>query len=473
MSTLFNLFERSDLTGAALHIEEAWPVLAGANLFITGGTGFLGQWLVSLLLTGADDRGLDLQMTLLSRDPDRFAARHPDIARHVRVTLKQGDVEVFEFPKGRFTHVIHAATDTGVAADKDPLRLIDSIVNGTRRTLEFARACGAKRFLMLSSGAVYGPMSAGVEAFAEDDIFACPTDAPSSNYGQSKRMAEQLCTVFQHTLDLHCNVARCFSHVGPGMALDAHFAVGNFIRDAASGKDIVLNGDGTPVRSYLYGADTAAWLVKVLTHGEPGRFYNVGSDKADSLAAIAHTVADALGTLGVQVLGQGQPGHRNRYVPNVDRARSELGLNIWTPLATAAQKTAAWAARDRPWSDDGPSFGTQEGSDGSRMTFVVDIDGVIACLTQGNDYTRATPLEENVMAINALYDAGHEIILMTARGYKTGIDWKDLTVKQMLHWGVKYHELKFGKPAADYYVDDRMLSIAAFNSLARQVEKIE
>jgi CMP-N-acetylneuraminic acid synthetase len=92
-----------------------------------------------------------------------------------------------------------------------------------------------------------------------------------------------------------------------------------------------------------------------------------------------------------------------------------------------------------------------------RKTFCFDIDGVIATIAPDNQYDLAKPLFQNIHSINSLYDQGHQIILFTARGSVTGIDWTDLTKRQLQQWGVKYHKLLFGKPAADYYIDDKML----------------
>ncbi|WP_153115858.1 acylneuraminate cytidylyltransferase family protein [Rhodocyclus tenuis] len=97
-------------------------------------------------------------------------------------------------------------------------------------------------------------------------------------------------------------------------------------------------------------------------------------------------------------------------------------------------------------------------------TFVFDIDGVIATLAPANDYERAFPLDDNIALINRLYDLGNKIVLFTARGSATGRDWVDLTRGQMSSWGVKYHDLRFGKPAADFYVDDRMMSVSDLSS---------
>jgi CMP-N,N'-diacetyllegionaminic acid synthase len=92
-------------------------------------------------------------------------------------------------------------------------------------------------------------------------------------------------------------------------------------------------------------------------------------------------------------------------------------------------------------------------------TFCFDIDGVIAHISPKNDYSIAEPNLPNIARVNRLYAQGNRIILFTARGSKTGIDWSEITRKQMLDWGVQYHELLLGKPAADYYVDDRAIEL--------------
>lgn len=91
------------------------------------------------------------------------------------------------------------------------------------------------------------------------------------------------------------------------------------------------------------------------------------------------------------------------------------------------------------------------------MIYCFDIDGTLCTNTDG-DYTRAEPFPEVIAAINRLYAEGHRIVLYTARGATTGIDWRDLTVRQLAAWRVQYHELYLGKPSADVYVDDRAVN---------------
>jgi len=86
--------------------------------------------------------------------------------------------------------------------------------------------------------------------------------------------------------------------------------------------------------------------------------------------------------------------------------------------------------------------------------YCFDIDGTICSITEGN-YEEAKPYKARIKQINSLHAEGNKIILFTARGTSTGIDWRPLTEKQLKNWDVSYDELLFGKPEADKYIDDK------------------
>ena len=96
---------------------------------------------------------------------------------------------------------------------------------------------------------------------------------------------------------------------------------------------------------------------------------------------------------------------------------------------------------------------------GNKLTVCIDIDGVIAHKTENNDYSIALPNKAIIDYINRIFDMGHQILLFTARGSFSGIEWEEITRKQLADWNVHYTELRFGKPAADIYVDDRFVEI--------------
>jgi dTDP-glucose 4,6-dehydratase len=315
------------------------------KLFLTGGTGFFGKTLLRhcLFLAELDPKDIK-EITVLSRDPEQFLAECPEFSGNPSITFLKGDIQQREsLPWGHnYTHVLHAATDSTIGPSLTPLQRYDQIVDGTRNILDLAVATGAHRFLLTSSGAVYGPQPSELAAIPEDWSGSPPLAEPSTAYGQAKRAAEHLCALVGEQHGLETVVARCFAFVGPDLPLDVHFAIGNFIRDALTAAAITVSGDGTPLRTYLDQTDLAHWLLSLLEHGRPGQAYNVGSDEVISIAGLAHLVRDVLAPdKPVRILGQPAPGAaRNRYVPDIRKAKQQLGIGVTVPLAEAIRSTA-------------------------------------------------------------------------------------------------------------------------------------
>jgi dTDP-glucose 4,6-dehydratase len=163
-------------------------------------------------------------------------------------------------------------------------------------------------------------------------------------YARGKRAAEELCREACGRGGLAATIARCFAFVGPYLPLNGHFAIGNFIRDALAGGPIRVQGDGTPLRSYLYAADLTIWLWTILFRGAPARPYNVGSSQGLTIRDLAERAGSLFG-VPVCVSQEPTPGQMaSRYVPDTERARMELGLEVWVPLEGAIRKTARWNA---------------------------------------------------------------------------------------------------------------------------------
>ena len=92
------------------------------------------------------------------------------------------------------------------------------------------------------------------------------------------------------------------------------------------------------------------------------------------------------------------------------------------------------------------------------MIIFIDIDETICISSENRDYSLSEPLCENIKKANKLYEDGHTVVYWTARGTVTGIDWREVTEKQFSDWGVKYHDLKFGKPNYDLFIDDKNMN---------------
>lgn len=335
----------ADLDYIAQHTREVWRELNNKRLFITGGTGFFGVWLLESLLWAQSLFKLNMEVVLLTRNPAAFASKLPLIANHSTVQLLQGDVRTFTPPSGTFTHIIHAATEASAVLNANhPMMMFDTIVDGTRQVLEFARQSGAEKILLTSSGAVYGTQPPEMSHIKETYLGAPSIEDLSAAYAHGKRAAEHLCFQYARKCELSIKIARCFAFVGPHLPLDQHFAIGNFMRDVLYQKPISINGDGAPYRSYLYAADLTIWLWNILCFGKSCYPYNVGSDEAVSIVELARLVTDAASVpVPINVAKTPDPlVLPARYVPDVTRARQELALPAGVPLREAIKRTIQW-----------------------------------------------------------------------------------------------------------------------------------
>lgn len=321
--------------------------LQSARMYITGGTGFVGTWLVAALHHADEQLNLKLDVTLLTRDPTGFRTRQPELADWC--TLLRGDVTEVP-PLGVFDFAIHAATPASAALnDENPDLMRSTIVEGMNSLLKALEPSGPIPLLFTSSGAIYGPQPPDLDCIPEDFEPAIDAIDPRNAYAAGKREAEAMALAASLAGGPSLRLARLFAFVGPYLPLDTHFAIGNFIRDARTGGPIRVRGDGTAVRSYMYAADMVVALLAILVRGEVNRPYNVGSSDAISMRNLAHEVECCLAPgCGVEIAGltpgQLPTGAGNRYVPDVNALQTLLGHDPCpTPLDAAIRRTGAWA----------------------------------------------------------------------------------------------------------------------------------
>ena len=333
-----------DLAAMFAALKQDWAKLRGARIFMTGGTGFIGRWMLEALRDADMRLRLDIEVTILTRNPAAFRLKAPHLFDHPAFRFVAGEVLTLEADGNRYTHMLHAATDASADLNEnDPCRMFDTVVQGTRRALDFAVACKAERFFFFSSGAVYGPQPWELIHVGEDWRGGPEQLNPRAAYAEGKRAAEMLCAIYAKQFGLDVVNARIFALLGPLLSLDIHFAAGNFIRDALAGRTIQIQGDGTAVRSYLYAADLTIWLWTILLCAHRGSVYNVGSEKGVSIAELANCVSSVLGGGRPEVLGRPDPGwNPGRYVPSTALIRRELGVRTTIGIEEAIRRTAIW-----------------------------------------------------------------------------------------------------------------------------------
>lgn len=337
----FSPLPQEDLEHVLTQTKLLWEELRGKRVFVTGATGFFGTWLLETFLYTNEQLNLGAELVGLSRDPASFKARAPHITHYPAIKIHAGDVRDFIFPEGKFSHVIHAGTTS--SAPVPPLEMLETITRGTQRTLDFAVTCGVKRFLFVSSGAVYGAAPSKHYRFSEDDEITPDPMKTSSAYSQGKRQAELLCRLYHDNHQLETTIARCFAFVGPHLPLNAHFAIGNFLQNTLEKKPIVIKSDGRSERSYLYAADLMIWLWTILFKGKSCYPYNVGSERRVSIKELAELVQQVLGSQ--QEIQMRSGGSTSFYVPQTSRAQEELGLKEWVSLEEGVKKYFDWVEK--------------------------------------------------------------------------------------------------------------------------------
>jgi dTDP-glucose 4,6-dehydratase len=321
--------------------------LEGSRLLITGGTGFVGKWLLYSLLNFYLQTQIKFEVIVISRNPKKFIEENPslnnELFRYIRSSIE--DVQAAQKQIGSFDYLIHAATEAGInPVDINLKDVLNTVVDGTYAIHELAGTSGCKRSLNISSGAVYGPQPSDMERIQENYLGGPnPLDVHTS-YHHTKRLAEFIAVDRAKLHSYDVVTARLFAFIGPYLPIDSYFAAGNFIRDAITRKPITINGDGKPIRSYQYPVDLVIWLIGMLARGAIGEAYNVGSSRGTSLSDLAERITNLSdNSEAVVVLGKSSTNLAGlRYVPDISKAELQLQLKNSVSLDDAIIRTIKW-----------------------------------------------------------------------------------------------------------------------------------
>ena len=332
---------QEDLEHIFQSTKDIWEPLRGKSIFLTGGTGFFGKWLLESFIYVNEKLCLNAKIISLSRNPELFIEQHPfykDYKNSVRFV--KGDILSYNFKLDEEVQfIIHAATAASDSLNKNnPLLMLDTITIGTRNVLDFAITQSIEGFLFVSSGAIYGKQPIDVSNIQASDSFKIDINNSNAAYSEGKRIAELYCSTYFEKYNLPVKIARCFAFVGPYLPLDTHFAIGNFINNVIKNEDIVIMGDGSTTRSYMYASDLSISIWKILLIGNNNKPYNVGVDTAYSLKEIALMLKKNYGN-EVQILNMNKDLPQNIYVPNIDTLINELKIKQFVQIEEAIQKT--------------------------------------------------------------------------------------------------------------------------------------
>jgi dTDP-glucose 4,6-dehydratase len=331
-----------DCAKALQRTECLWDHVQGKRIFVTGGSGFFGTWFLELLTSAVDKFELDVQVIVLTRDPIAYrAGTAGHVANHPSVQLWCGDVRNFTFPSGKFDLVAHfGSTGSKAWHDNAPAAFEEMVVAGTKRVYEFAAMTGVRRVLLASSGAVYGP---ALPHFRIPETYFLPKSENLSANARSKLAAENIALDFSKRYGgPQTSVARGFAFIGPYLPTGAGFAAHDFLQAAASGRPVVVSGDGTPIRSYLYGSDLATWLWTLLIKARGTGVWNVGSEAPKTICELARYIALKAGVAHQILRPSKASAVASWYVPCTQSARDEYGVIESTSFNEATDRSLKW-----------------------------------------------------------------------------------------------------------------------------------
>jgi UDP-glucuronate decarboxylase len=357
---------RVDLDEILGRARSELAALAGKNLLMTGGAGFLGYYVVQSVLAwnrnvSEPDR---INVTVL----DSYARGVPDwLGEHARddsLTVLEHDVRApLSDDVGHFEYVLHAA---GIASPtyyrQHPLETIDANVTGLRLLLDRWRAAcdrglEAAGFLFFSSSEIYGDPSPDDIPTPETYRGNVSCTGPRACYDESKRFGETLCVTFARQHDLPVTMARPFNNYGPGLKITDRRVIPDLARDVMTGRDVVLLSDGSATRTFCYVADAVVGYLKALVRGRPGEPYNIGTeqpevsmaDLAERVTAIARELVGYEGKVVYRASAEAEylVDNPTRRCPKIDKARTELGYEPSVGLDEGLRRSLAWYAEHR------------------------------------------------------------------------------------------------------------------------------
>ena len=324
---------------------EMLTPLRGKHLFVSGGTGFLGTWILEICSVLNQEYGFGTNVTIYSRNSDAFAERWPHIGGQSWIRFLDGDIRnLAELPRD-VNFVIHAAAVTDRRHfSTDPTAVAETNIFGTARILKASlRLENLEKFTLLSSGLIYGTQSWDSESIDEDYLGQLRCNDTMAVYAESKRAAETFAQAAISESKLPVVILRPFAFVGPYQSLELPWAVTDFVRDSLNGGPIRIMGDGLTVRSILYGSDFAYAVLAATASATPRSIYNIGSPECVDLRNLATMITQQFSPSPEIQTRVGQIGHdRSRLVPNTKAIERDLQFRVTVPLKAAIQKTIEW-----------------------------------------------------------------------------------------------------------------------------------
>lgn len=329
---------------------KSFSGLKDQTILVAGGTGFMGKWIAEMVSYINETEHFNITLHLLGRDARKFKEEVPHLSSKPFIHLIEQDVRNIHDLPPEVNYIINAAgTPDNREHVSQPLRTIETFYKGTQGILDAATRLGdLKKIVHISSHLVYGK-NESEELIRESFSGKMEANTVNHVYGEAKRVAETLCSIYRSNFKLPVLILRPFAFIGPYQGLEKPWAINNFIRDGILGGPIRILGNGLTVRSYLYGSDMAYWILMSLIKGQIGESYNLGSNEGISLNDLALKIAGAM-TNGIEILSKSSKENYtdfSKLVPDTSKIVNALEVEQTYDLDAALKRTIVWNQLNR------------------------------------------------------------------------------------------------------------------------------
>ncbi len=318
--------------------------LKNEKIFISGGTGFVGTWLLEMICYLNEEYNFNTEVILLARNISEFKKDKKHLSGKKHIAFIKKDIRYLTELPSDITYIIHAAANPDNRQhSSDPITVMDIISRGTNNILSLASSLpNIKKILNISSGLIYGQQPYDLIHIPESYQGSSNCSSIFSIYPEAKRFAEMLSTAYRNQYKLPIINARPFTFLGPYQHINKPWAHTNFLRDSLLGGPIRITGNQNSVRGYMYASDMAYWFLKILADGKQGVPYNIGNPKGITLRDFAEKICEQYpNKINIENI-TGNNLSLSRFVPDVTLATKSLGLKIFTPTDAAIRKTLSW-----------------------------------------------------------------------------------------------------------------------------------
>lgn len=264
--------------------------LYNSTVMVTGATGMIGSYFVYTLAKLNEDYDANIKIIPLIRNLNKLNKNI--LSKEYIYPIVQDVTEKINYD-GNVDYIIHAASPASPKIMKEkPVETNFANTLGTAQTLMFAKNHNTKKYLFISSREIYGAPLENQEYFTEESFGIIDQLIPRNAYAEGKKAAENMCVGFKKEYGLDTKIVRLAHTYGPGMSVDDGRVQADFLKNVLNDENIILNSDGSSIRTYTYISDAVSAMFKIILNSEE-MVYNVSDERNEvSIRQLAEIMAN-------------------------------------------------------------------------------------------------------------------------------------------------------------------------------------